>query len=184
MKKVVVFMVLLIMSCSSIQANDDVVFFNFFDSPFPASPYKGVVTACMRVRNAVELLFAQRNNQENVCMMCDVVAGRLAQLDAAVEQWAVDFRAVHPEDIEYVQSVIGCMGHEICQLGEMSEFGCVPLLKKMTTQVNERIEKAIAVHRENDYNLVTLYRSKNALVKVCAGSYSFFMVQQNLLKFG
>lgn len=111
-----------------------------FDCPFPASPYKGVLTACMRVRSAVEILYAQRHNQDDIAIMCDVVAGRLAQLNATVEQLVPDLHAMHPEDKEYMHTLIACMVGEVAQLGELPGMAeSSALLITMAQQIKSKI---------------------------------------------
>lgn len=109
MKKIIVLIVVL-MGCRAQGSDGDYVL--QFDNPFPQSPYKGFLTACMRVRSALEMVQMERENRAHVDLLCDVVAGRLVRLEAQLEQVVPHSVAVHAEDAAYLDSIFSCMVQE------------------------------------------------------------------------
>lgn len=107
---------------------------------FPSSPYKGVLTACMRVRGALEILAAQMHQKEDLDVLCDVIVGRLMHLDATIDALLPHMSQMHPEDTEYMYSMIHCMTTEIVQLEELLLIKeRVSLLVKIAHQIREKI---------------------------------------------
>lgn len=138
MKKRIILLILLAFACLRASTQDPALHITF-DAPFPPSPYKGVLAACMRVRSAVEALYAQRN-QDDIEIMCDVIAGRLAQLSVTVEQLIPDIPAMHVEDREYMHTLLACMACEVAQLSGLANMGkSADLLVGMAEQIKNKV---------------------------------------------
>lgn len=113
-----------------------------FDTLFPVSPFKAVLTHCMQVRNALEVLRDYHGEREDYDMLCDIMAGRMAYLETALKQF-VDAGPVAAQDVEYLLTILAYMDHEVVHAFKNKTQAPMLHMQSIVASIKIRLESCL-----------------------------------------
>lgn len=103
-----------------------------FDTLFPESPYKKVLTLSMQLRNAIAMLKEYQGTEEDYSILTGLICGHLVVLNSRIETVLKESKMIQRDDLEYLLALMGYLKNEV--------KGLVPRFPELSMQANGLVQ--------------------------------------------
>ncbi len=117
-----------------------------FDSLFPSTPYKKVLTTCMQIRSSLPMLDEYKNSEEDYAILSDLMIGRMTYLQNSVDVMLANKALIHGDDIEYLSTILYYMRLELSTIFKSKPQEKELIIDKMLLDIKGKIELVLKAY--------------------------------------
>jgi len=132
----------LILAFAPLQA-DHISTIHIFDPLFPTTPFKKVLTSCMKARNAIELIHEYKAENPGSELIIDTVVAKLTYLQNDLDMMLKHGNSYTFTDIEYLLNIIDCISAEIKHTAIHDTNEHMPNIIQMVSNIKNKLENSL-----------------------------------------